>query len=145
MTHKIRCTTNFDITATGVRSHFKISHVPFVDNNGNNIVDVNTWNKARNQQRNWETIIQVISLRTLPENIMPPVAITKNNEKHWQFEFEINDITTLTTNNNTFNELLADCHDVPMLTNLDESSRVDTSLKGLGDKINIWFELLETK
>ena len=104
MTHRIRCTTKFDITATGVRSQFKLSHVPFVDNNGNKIVDVSTWNKARNQQRNWETIIQVISLRTLPDNIVPPVEVIKNNEKHWQSEFEINDIATLTTNGTTFNE-----------------------------------------
>jgi hypothetical protein len=145
MTHRIRCTTKFDITATGVRSQFKLSHVPFVDNNGNKIVDVSTWNKARNQQRNWETIIQVISLRTLPDNIVSPVQVIKNNEKHWQSEFEINDIATLTTNDITFNELLADCQDVPMLINLDEDPGVETSLKGFGNRINIWFELVDTK
>ena len=58
------CQTLFDITATGVTGHFKTTRVPYVDQAGQEIVDQATWNRSRNQQRNWETLTQILGLRT---------------------------------------------------------------------------------
>ena len=51
---RFACRTYFDITATGVTGHYKSSRVPFLDQVGKNITNELDWNKARNQQRNWE-------------------------------------------------------------------------------------------
>ena len=55
---QIRCRTLFDITETGVTGHFKPHRIPFRDNAGQQISDQVTWDRARNQQRNLETISQ---------------------------------------------------------------------------------------
>ena len=56
--------TFFDITATGVTGHYKPARVPFRDHAGNVITDESDWGRARNQQRNWETLTQILGLRT---------------------------------------------------------------------------------
>ena len=59
------CYTLVDITKTGIVSIYKPSPI-FLDDVGNLIVDQQTWNDSRNQQRNWETAVQIISLRAQP-------------------------------------------------------------------------------
>jgi nucleoside-diphosphate-sugar epimerase len=71
---KIYCETVFDITATGVTGHFKSSRIPFIDHAGHKITDSDSWNRARNQQRNWETLTQLIQLRTQIDNIVKVVS-----------------------------------------------------------------------
>ena len=56
--------TFFDITATGITGHFKPAKIPFRDAAGNTITDLESWTRSRNQQRNWETITQILGLRT---------------------------------------------------------------------------------
>jgi hypothetical protein len=80
---KIRCRCLFDITATGVTGHFKSARVPFQDRAGKNIVNNATWNRSRNQQRNWETLTQLISLRTQVTELTDPVRA----DQSWEFEF----------------------------------------------------------
>ena len=41
---KIRCTTSFDITATGVTGHCKPSRLPFQDRSGQMITNEQEWN-----------------------------------------------------------------------------------------------------
>ena len=55
---KVECITRFDITNTGVTGHFKSSRVPFEDQSRHKIIDQESWDRARNQQRNWETLTQ---------------------------------------------------------------------------------------
>ena len=80
---RFSCTTLFDITATGVTGHFKSSRAPFEDRAGNTIQDVADWNRSRNQQRNWETVNQIIGMRTQVDSTMP-----KREGSSWSFEFE---------------------------------------------------------
>ena len=61
---RFTCKTYFDINNTGVTGHFKASRVPFTDKSGQQITNEMSWNIARNQQRNWETLTQLISMRT---------------------------------------------------------------------------------
>ena len=80
---KIICQTLFDCTYTGVTGHFRIAQIPFADRTGTVIRTEEQWYRARNQQRNWETLMQVISLRTQPLNLTIPTL----KDGKWEFEF----------------------------------------------------------
>jgi hypothetical protein len=128
---KIQCQTLFDITATGTTGHVKHNRMPYVDNAGTKILDIESWNRSRNQQRNWETITQLISLRTQVDNLQEPLK----TQDCWQFEFEVENENLFTNGADRLAVLKTDCQGVPMLTGLDESNN-DTVL--VVDK-NIWF------
>ena len=81
---RFACKTYFDINNTGVIGHFKSSRVPFTDKSGQQITNEMSWNIARNQQRNWETLTQLISMRTQISKISAPVR----NRDYWEFNFE---------------------------------------------------------
>ena len=112
----IICRTRFDITATGVRNSFY--------KNRADAADTVTWTRNRNQQRNWETLNQIISLRTLPVNITQPRRASKDGENLWVFEFDIEQPATVGTDEDPVGILKADCRDVPMLTGLEEDPGV---------------------
>jgi len=135
---RIRCTTYFDITATGVKNRFYKSRIPFVDSAGQQIVDDMTWNRSRNQQNNWETVNQIIQLRTLTENISDPLR----QDNTWSFEFDVADPSAVGTLNDPVEFLKRDCNGVPMNTGLDESKIQDSVLKSQGDDANIWFDVI---
>ena len=83
MTTRIRVTTQFDCTTTGVTGHFRNNVLPFDDREGQTVTDQVTWTRSRNQQRNWETILQIIGLYTQAQDITP----TEHTNGAWQFEF----------------------------------------------------------
>lgn len=138
MTQQIQCRTLFDITATGVRSHFRESRIPFQDDQGLEIRDLASWTRSRNQQRNWETINQIISLRCLPERITAP----RRTEQEWWFDFEVPNIASIERDGNAVGWLLHDARDIPMITGLDEPSGVGTMLV---PGVNIWFSVPDGK
>jgi hypothetical protein len=131
---KIQCQTLFDITATGTTGHIKPSRIPYKDLAGTRITDTESWNRSRNQQRNWETITQLISLRTQVDNLQEPAMI----EDCWQFEFEVENENLFNNGADRLAVLKADCTGVPMLTGLNESIDIGTVL--VIDK-NIWFTM----
>jgi len=133
---KIQCQTLFDITATGTTGHVKHNRMPFRDQAGSTITDVAQWNRSRNQQRNWETVTQLISLRTQVDNLQDPVR----NQDRWCFEFEVENQNLFTDGTDSLAVLKADCEGVPMLTGLDESSQCGTVL---AVNTNIWFSPME--
>lgn len=143
--NKVSCTTLFDITATGVRSHYKTSKIPFLDDLGNEIRDSDTWGRARNKQRNWETINQIISLRMLPEEITTPVPIEHEGRRAWTFSFLVPNLESIMINDNPVSALLHDCNSVPMILGLDESLGLEPILDAKSDDANIWFWLDGTK
>lgn len=135
---RFSCKTFFDITATGVTGHYKSSRVPFRDRIGNTIDDEFSWNYARNQQRNWETITQLIGMRTQIFDLVDPIS--KDNA--WQFEFEVETPAVFGTAENPVEILTSDANGVPMLTNLGEMEGVSSMLISSGDKQNVWFSTL---
>lgn len=139
---RIRCVTQFDITATGVKSNFNKNRIPFVDDTGTTIEDHFQWQRSRNKQRNWETINQIISLRALPTEITVPEKITRDGLNLWQFEFEIDSPESLETADGPTGVLAVDCKDVPMLTGLEENAGI-TPLLELGN--NIVFDVVTDK
>ena len=55
--------TLVDISATGMISEFRADvPLPFVDDLKNIINNQETWIISRNEQRNWETLVQCISI-----------------------------------------------------------------------------------
>jgi hypothetical protein len=140
MTVRIRCQTRFDITETGVKNRSHKARIVFRDAAGQEITNELEWNRARNQQCNWETVNQVISLRTLPENITRPVY--KADIGIWSFEFVVVDPASITHDSNPVGYLLNDCADVPMILGLNETADITPFLISSGPDANIWFELL---
>ena len=102
--------------------------MPFRDDAGREIATPDAWHRSRNQQRNWETINQIIALRTLPESISDPVRVEHDGANLWHFKFTIENPTTIEIDGDPVGALLQDCQDVPMLTGLDEDAGVDACL-----------------
>jgi len=137
---KIACRTIFDCQATGVTGHFRPSQIPFQDRAGQDIRNQTEWNRSRNQQRNWETLLQIISLRTQPTVTQTPVL----DQGHWCFEFETatEGIYSSTGDITDLSALYQDCHNVPMIVNLDEPTELSPFLCVSGSEQNIWFRLV---
>jgi hypothetical protein len=139
---KIICRTFFDCSATGVTGHFRSSQVPFSDHSGREIQDLPSWNYARNQQRNWETLTQLISLRT------QPLSVTSLGQHcgTWSFEFEVESSLVYSTSGqeDDISSLVNECAGVPMITGLTESLTQETVLITQGPDQNIWFEPINT-
>ena len=141
MTIRVKCSTQFDITETGVKNRSYKSKTVFKDSNGHEILSSDEWNRARNQQCNWETINQIISLRTLPENITSPVFVRQT--RTWYFEFDVVDPASIFRDGDPVGYLLNDCVGVPMISGLDEITGVASTIISTGPDANIWFELID--
>lgn len=135
---RFHCATLFDITPTGVTGHFKASQVPFKDRAGQLIANEISWNLARNQQRNWETLTQVIGLRAQIHKISTPVR----NGNKFEFTFEVETENALGGPNNPTEMLVSDAEGVPMLAELWNLQNIDSTLITSGPKQNIWFTVL---
>ena len=136
---RIRCRAYFDITRTEVKNNFHKNRIPFTDATGRLIEDVAGWHRARNQQRNWETVNQVISLRTLPEEIVPSKCIEQDGQRAWQFDFVVNNPASIELDGNPVGVFESDSRDVPMLVGLDETHQLDDRLL---PGVNIMFEVI---
>ena len=140
MTVRIKCTTRFDITETGIRNRSYRANMSFRDKTGRTITTQAEWQLSRNQQCNWETVNQVISLRTLPERISTPVV--DSDAATWSFEFDVVDPGSIAYNNDPVGYLIADCNGVPMITGLEESHDNTDFLSGAKADANIWFDVV---
>ena len=132
---RFSCTTRFDITATGVTGHFKSSRVPFQDRAGNTVDDIADWNRSRNQQRNWETVQQIIGMRT---QISTSTVPTRTGST-WSFEFETETPGVYGTEDDPVTVLYSDAEGVPMLVDLDNHRDLATFIVITGPEQNIWF------
>lgn len=139
---QILCKTLFDCSFTGTTGYFRPSQVPFVDQAGNTINTQDDWNRSRNQQRNWETIMQMISLRAQPTMIKNPKQV--NNE--WQFVFAVETSGVYSVNDDLDNTdgLANECSGIPMIIGLDETEGLDPHLIISGPDQNIWFSTINT-
>ena len=131
---QIRCRTLFDITQTGTTGHFKSSQVPYSDRVGNKITDLPAWNRSRNQQRNFETLLQIVGMRTQLVEISTPELINGL----WYFEVEPDRSEVF---QDEFRGLHDDCSGVPMILGLDEQPETANMLQPSGTDANIWFKI----
>lgn len=135
---KVRISTLFDITKTNISN--RRNQLDYVNNT-----------KERSQQSNFETILQVISLRSQPEDITDPVIetgkptfcgakYTSPKYKFWTFTFTVNYSSIFNNGSNEFGYLEEDCNGVPMIVNLDETGTLITVLDCGSEYRNIFFE-----
>lgn len=141
MTQIIEVKTFFDCTPTGVVSHRR-----------NHSISEEQWHYQRNQQRNWETLLQCISLRCQALNIQEPRWVEGVYQdtvvKVWYFSFETDRDEIFSTPDDAMGLLKSDCQGVPMIVGLSESERelfITPFLITGGESCNIFFNLLSDK
>jgi len=122
---------------TGITGHFKSAHMPFRDRAGQLIQDTESWNRSRNQQRNWETLTQILGLRTQLFALTDPIP--DQTGTRWMFEFETETDGIYGPNNDPTQVLRADANGVPMLRELNNTPDIESILVTDGPKQNIWF------
>jgi len=127
----IHISTLFDITKTNVLRKYEKRLLPYKTSHST----YNTkseWITARQQQSNWETMLQVISLRAQPVNISAPTnqiesakrfgyALAKR--KVWSFSFQIESSDVFLLDNDPIGLLKQDCVNVILITGLTEDSK----------------------
>lgn len=134
---KIKVKTLFDITATGTVGHFKSTRLPYRDSAGQEITDQISWNRSRNQQRNLETLLQILSLRTQVFEVTAPVAY----QGQWSFEFAV-ETPGVFGEEDDFSVLYNDADGVPMLLDLNNQDLTEPVLITIGSKQNLWFSII---
>jgi hypothetical protein len=151
MSFKLRCYTLFDITKTG-----NIHRKPPINGTTE---QTKHWEKTRNTQTNFDTIIQVISLRSQPEDITDPVqeiivfdgsldmfGFLFDNEdiaqSLWSFEFTIPHNKVFDDGINELGYLYNDCDGVPMIKVGSEWEKLPNFLNTTPELKNIHFEVL---
>ena len=133
------CKTLFDITATGVTGHYKPARGSFYDRAKNRIDDEGSWNRSRNQQRNYETLMQLVSMRAQITQSTDPVR----ERGEWSFEFEVETPYAFGPEENPTEMLLSDSAGVPMLVGLGNNKNLTPFLVVTGNEQNIWFDILQ--
>jgi len=118
------------------------------DKQNNMLKSKEEWVVARNQQRNWETLLQVISLRAQPLKIVGPrkVDVVKfsgvnRSVNAWKFNFEIEHAGVFRYENDELGKLVEDANGVPMLTGLNESLDLPPYISTKDSLINTYFEM----
>jgi hypothetical protein len=134
---KFACQTRFDITVTGITGHCKPAQMPFRDRAGQVIRDTESWNRSRNQQRNWETLTQILGLRTQLFDLTIPIQ--DQTGTRWMFEFETETDGVYGPEDDPTQVLRADAEGVPMLRELNNDPGIDSVLVTAGSNQNIWF------
>jgi len=94
-------------------------------------------NAERNQQRNWETLLQCIGLRTQPQNIQEPITSTvedisvaefgdfyTGSQKIWTWSWTVEREGVYDLANAPLGGLLQDLEQVPIVTGLTETARL---------------------
>ena len=90
----------------------------------------------RNQQRNWETVLQCIGLRTQPQNIQEPIQSTfadiaiaefgdfyQGEQKIWLWQWSVEREGVYDLADNPLGGLLQDFEQVPVITGLTETAK----------------------
>jgi len=145
MSHRIACYTLFDITRTGVLNRGKP---------GEDISNQNEWYRQRNTQCNFDTILQVISLRSQPDISHYPKKIeldllgshkfgtsykSKEPVPVWTFDFEVHHASVFEDGINELGHLYEDCKDVPMVKCDTQFINLGNNLDVTNEKRNIYF------
>ena len=134
------CQTLFDITATGVTGHCRPTRMPFTDQAGQLIQDQDAWHRSRNQQRNWETLTQIVGLRTQIFDLQLPIR--DRGGTTWMFEFETELDGVFGPDTDPTQILRSDSEGVPMILGLDNRSDLAPVIVTQGPEQNIWFGVL---
>ena len=135
----IRCYTLVDITTTGFT---RKPHTP------EDIV-------RRNQQRNYETFLQLISLRSQPQLQKPPRRIDNVDigdykfgsyympsvfqYNLWTFDFDSDHLDAYAAADDPVGSLLTDFDNIPVISNLSETANIKGIISTQGEHLNTYF------
>ena len=149
MIQKIRCYTLFNITKTGITNRRNSTKLdPDKDKE---------WEKLRNTQCNFDTLIQVISLRSQPEDITDPIQEIivfddcdffgfmydkQECQPAWTFEFVVNYHGVYNDGINQLGNLYSDCDSVPMIKTEGDWDKLPVFLDTSPELRNIYFEVI---
>ncbi len=150
MTYKIRCYTLFDITRTGVLNRkAPINYTP---------EQLKEWVHQRNTQSNYDTILQVVSLRSQPENNTDTSKTVINfkdfskfgflfdeeeDQTCWSFDFTINHRNVFHDGIDELGALYSDANGVPIIKTGVEWGKLPQFLDTSPELKNIHFEILD--
>jgi hypothetical protein len=143
MSHRLACFTLFDITKTGVLNRARPSDDTVIDD----------WAYKRNTQCNFDTIIQVISLRSQPDVVTEPkkkvIKLDKNSNfgytyhnlelPVWSFDFEVHHSSVFEDGIEELGALYKDCTGVPMIKCGTEYDKISNILDSNNTTRNIYF------
>jgi hypothetical protein len=148
----IKCYTLYDITRTNI--NFRKRQTERVDASDR---------KQRSQQSNLETILQIINMRSQPEDVgdvnAKTVSITDidnynfgylyGSKYHdttsisiWSFTFNVEHPDVFNNGIDALGNLLNDCDQVPMIVDLDESLKLPNQISISDELRNIYFEIV---
>ena len=112
---RITVFTRFDITKTGIIRRYN----PLMLKTDNSIKTEKDWQKAKNQQSNFETLLQIFSLRAQPTVIQNPTVILKNKERWWTFVVSTEFNNVYLEDGDVLGLLKDDCNNVPLINKLN--------------------------
>ena len=152
----ITCYSLIDITTTGVVGNFNESAPKFFDDAKQLINSIQTWTRSRNQQRNFETIIQTASLRAQPIYLETPKSVNgkmlefkfgsdyQGTNRVWSFRFSVEHTDVFSKDGNRLAILMQDLNLVPCILKLTETIKLTDSVFITEDekKRNIYFDIL---
>lgn len=141
--HRISCFTLFDITKTGIANRARP---------GDDVLDTSDWFNKRNTQCNFDTILQVISLRAQPDVINDPKKFTnkldnmfglayQDNNLHniWTFDFTVQHSSVFEDGIQQLGYLYQDCIGVPMIISDNIDIKIVNTLQIDDQYRNIFF------
>lgn len=152
MSYRIRCYTLFDIERTGV-----LNRKPPINLSEDQLL---VWNKRRNSQCNYDTILQVINLRSQPEDTTETICFNVNfkdfqnfgflyeeeeDQKCWYFDFTIIHKSVFDNGIDELGALYEDSDGVPMIKHGTEWDKLTSFLDTSPELKNIYFEVLENE
>lgn len=122
-------------------------------------VDIEKWQFSRNTQCNFDTVLQVISLRSQPEDMTDPVQTTvdfnefekfgflfenEEDQNMWTFDFTINHSQVFDDGITELGLLHDDCSSVPMIKVGTEWNKLPNFLDTTPELRNIYFEVIQS-
>jgi hypothetical protein len=126
--------TLFDITRTGVLKNYTPDIPAFIDDADQLVRNQAEWNRSRNQQRNFETLMQIISLRAQPIMLENPKIFTvqsfdqmgfgsaiQGGQTVWMVSFATEHTDVYSDASTALGLLVSECHNIPMITGLTET------------------------
>ena len=151
---RIKCYTLYDITQTNVNFRKKNTEIVPADEM-----------KKRSQQSNFETILQIINMRSQPEEIseseLTVINIddlkdfnfgylyeksynkTINKINIWSFTFSVDHADVFNNGINDLGSLSDDCNQVPMILKLEETFKLSNQMNISDEQRDIYFEILK--
>ena len=127
--------TLFDITNTGVLKVYNADIPAFLDDADQLVRNRSEWDQSRNQQRNWEVMMQIISMRAQPIMLETPVKIQNytladvgidtqygSNQTVWITSFATDHADAYATKTDPVGSLKLESMYVPLITGLKETA-----------------------